>query len=148
MALPEKHLGALSSLRFGTAPLIKNVAHNLPVSGRLCPFCVKDGRSVVEDEAHLCFDCPLYRSEREELVVSLQGTQSAISKGQFGLGGSVAASLLKALFSPQCRASARAVAKFSFLPAPLSNEKVCPSAVLKKSIRPMKSNCFLIVFRF
>ena len=59
-ALPKKHLQALSALRYGTAPLASNMLHDVPVSGRLCPFCAKGNQAVVEDEMHVCFDCPLH----------------------------------------------------------------------------------------
>ena len=113
-ALPEKHQQALSALRYGTAPFARNMLHEVPISGRLCPFCAKGSQAFVEDEVHVCFDCPLYADARDTLVYELQGTTSSYHLiGARGCG-SDAARVLGALLNPQCRASARAIAKFAF----------------------------------
>ena len=63
-ALPRAHLGALFSLRFGTAPLARNVDHDMLITSRLCQYCAVRGRAFIEDEAHLCLDCPAYEDLR------------------------------------------------------------------------------------
>jgi hypothetical protein len=113
-ALPKKHLQALSALRYGTAPLARNLLHDVPVSGRLCPFCAnsKIYHAFVEDEMHVCFDCPVYAKTREVLVYELQGTTSPYASCP-PVCASEAARALGALLNPKCRASARAVARFA-----------------------------------
>jgi len=108
-ALPRCHLKALNSLRFGTAPLMKNVQTDVPVAGRLCPFCLNGGdgvRAMVEDEAHVCFDCPLYNSAQEQLVFELQGTVQTLPALNTE---SQAVKALGSLLNPSSFTAARAV---------------------------------------
>ena len=64
VSLPRSHLGALFSLKLGTAPLAKNADREQLVTGRLCPFCAVRGLAFIEDEAHICFDCSAYEDLR------------------------------------------------------------------------------------
>ena len=112
-ALPKAHLGALTSLRFGTAPLARNVEHDIPIGRRLCAHCIglgRGGRAAVEDEAHVCFDCPLYCDIRATLVAELSGTKAPRLADGVESG---AARALGGLLNPCCFASARAVARFA-----------------------------------
>jgi len=79
----------------------------------LCPFCAKGNRAFIEDELHVCFDCPLYSGLRANMVYELQGTNPpCVMVGQ--VCASEALRALGLLLNPQCRASARAVARFAF----------------------------------
>ena len=60
----SRYLGAVFSLKLGTAPLAKNVDREQIVTGRLCPFCAVRGLTFIEDEAHICFDCSAYEDLR------------------------------------------------------------------------------------
>ena len=75
---------------------MKNVQNDVAVAARLCPFCLNRGvgsKAVIEDEAHLCFDCPKYNKVREQLVYELQGAkqplplQATESEAARALGG-------------------------------------------------------------
>ena len=112
-ALPRHHLKALTSLRFGTAPLMKSVQNDVAVAARLCPFCLNRGmgsKAVIEDEAHLCFDCPVYNKVREQLVYELQGVKQPLP---LQATESEAARALGGLLNPGSFTAARAVAKFA-----------------------------------
>ena len=110
-ALPKHHLGALSSLRFGTAPLARNVEHDLPIGSRLCRFCTRKGQAFVEDEAHLLLDCPHFEDLRVKLMDLLRLSKPPPLRVR---AGSEAAVAVRAILNPRSFAAARAVSVFAF----------------------------------
>jgi hypothetical protein len=63
---------ALALFRFGCAPLRRNIAFGTNVVMRVCPFCdVHYGARLIEDEYHVCFECPLYAQPRYLMFYNL-----------------------------------------------------------------------------
>ena len=63
---------ALSLFRLGATPLNRNIEFDKCISCRNCLFCLKNNfGSFIEDEYHLCFECPLYNHARRKLFFTL-----------------------------------------------------------------------------
>ncbi|XP_053395610.1 uncharacterized protein LOC128555864 [Mercenaria mercenaria] len=65
LIMSRSHRAAFAKFRAGVAPLRIETGRyeNLPVAARTCPFCV----SLVEDEIHTLFFCPMYNDLRNLL---------------------------------------------------------------------------------
>ena len=64
---------ALALFRLGCAPLRRNTAFGEKVHMRTCFFCYHVyGVRFVEDEYHVCFQCPLYEQPRYLLLCHLR----------------------------------------------------------------------------
>ncbi len=72
VCLSDRCSRSLKLFRLRIAPINRNFQLDAPVTDRLCVFCVKStyGR-FIEDEYHVCFDCPLYESLRCKLLLKL-----------------------------------------------------------------------------
>ena len=63
---------ALVLFRLGCAPLSRNTAFGTNMLSRVCIFCQQyRGLRLIEDEYHVCFDCPLYDQPRYLLFCKL-----------------------------------------------------------------------------
>ena len=63
---------ALVLFRLGCAPLFRNTAFGTNIHSRVCIFCQQyRGLRLIEDEYHVCFDCPLYDQPRYLLFCKL-----------------------------------------------------------------------------
>ena len=65
--LPPSHRSAFCKFRCGVAPIRIETGRyeNLSEEDRKCPFC----RNIVEDEAHVILDCPIYEDFRPNLFL-------------------------------------------------------------------------------
>ena len=99
---------ALALFRLGCAPLRRTVAFGSNVLTRVCLFCqFYHGVKLIEDEYHVCFDCPLYERLRCSLFHKL--IQSEFS---FNCIEPHPLNLLASLLSVTNPPHARAVSKF------------------------------------
>ena len=66
LILPKLHRSALCKFRCGVAPLRIETGRyeGLPVERRICPFCIANNESVIENEHHVLFDCYMYNDLR------------------------------------------------------------------------------------
>ena len=84
---------------------------------RLCSFCLRSAnRRFIEDEYHVCFDCPLYENLRCELLLKLVASKFCFPQHWAWINNNCppAPELLAALLSVKAPAHIRLVANFLF----------------------------------
>ena len=117
MCLSGRCSRSLALFRLRVAPVNRNFQFDAPVYDRLCSFCVNSsyGR-FVEDEYHVCFDCPLYESLRCKLLLKLINSNFSFPHHWSCLLNNCppAPELLAALLNVKAPAHVRQVALFLF----------------------------------
>jgi len=69
--LPPCHRSAFCKFRCGDAPIRIETGRyeNMAEEDRKCPFC----KTIIEDEAHVILDCPMYTDFRSDLLLKASG---------------------------------------------------------------------------
>jgi hypothetical protein len=117
VCLSERCSRSLALFRLRLAPVNRNFQYDAPVYDRLCSFCLQStNERFIEDEYHVCFDCPLYESLRCKLLLNLVDSNFSFPRdwARFGNNCPPAPELLAALLSVKAPAHIRLVANFLF----------------------------------
>jgi len=117
VCLSDRCSRSLALFRLRLAPLNRNFQFDVPMYDRLCSFCLRSAnRRFIEDEYHVCFDCPLYESLRCELLLKLVASKFSFPQHWVRINNNCppAPELLAALLSVKAPAHIRVVANFLF----------------------------------
>ena len=71
----------ITLFRLSAAPLCRNIQYETCISNRICKFCdIYFSKRHVEDEYHVCFECPLYDNLRTDFYINLSHAKFDFSK--------------------------------------------------------------------